>query len=185
MPVSIDEIFRRGGRELVDLLEYLVISFHMDPVFLFLTGEYRDQPTAYRAVALYDVFCAPRAEARVSAVASIPQRDLRLQREIERLRAARERATGPHSDHSGPAPGPPLMAPRYLFDAVVNELADTAAEEPLAAILGHYDPERSPHENLPSGRMSAGQRAFVEQVWEPKLRPYLVAAGFRRIANIA
>jgi len=77
------------------------------------------------------------------------------------------------------------MAPRYLFDAVVNELTDTAAEETLAAILDHYDPDRSPHENLPGGRMSAGQRAFVEQVWEPRLRPYLVAAGFRRIANIA
>lgn len=185
MPLSTEEIFRRGGRELVDLLEYLVISFQMDPVFLFLTSEYRSQPTADRAVALYDVFCAPRAEARVSAVHSVAQRGLSLQKEVESMRAARERATKPHSARSGPAPGPPLMAPRYLFDAVVNELNETTVEGTLAALRDHYDPERSPHENLPGGRMTAGQRAFVEQVWEPRLRPCLVAAGFRRIANIA
>jgi hypothetical protein len=39
-------------------------------------------------------------------------------------------------------------------------------------------------ENLPGGRLSAGQRAFVETVWRPRVRPQLVAAGFWRAANL-
>jgi hypothetical protein len=33
--------------------------------------------------------------------------------------------------------------------------------------------------------MTPGQKAFVERVWVPRVRPRLVAAGFRRIADIA
>lgn len=185
MSVDIDSVFRRGGRELVDLLEYLVLSFQMDPVFLFLVGEYRFQPTAYRAVALYDVFCAPRAEARLSAVDSIPPRGIRLQQEIDSIRGARERNTEPRSEALAPQLGPPMMAAKYLFDSVENELRTQTAVASMAAIAAGYDPELTAHQNLPSGRMTPGQRLFVERIWEPKLRPYLVAAGFRRIANIA
>jgi hypothetical protein len=32
--------------------------------------------------------------------------------------------------------------------------------------------------------MTAGQKAFVENVWRPRVRPALVAAGFWRVATI-
>ncbi len=47
-----------------------------------------------------------------------------------------------------------------------------------------YDPALEPVENLPGGKMTAGQRMFVERVWRPKLRPHLVQAGFLRVASI-
>ena len=52
-------------------------------------------------------------------------------------------------------------------------------------MLRNYDPARTPMQTLPNGKMNAGQRQFVEQIWQQVLRPHLVAAGFWRIATVA
>jgi hypothetical protein len=62
---------------------------------------------------------------------------------------------------------------------------ETSPGGALRAVGELYDPSLTPHENLPGGRMTPGQKAFVERVWVPRVRPRLVAAGFRRIADIA
>ena len=66
MAVDLRAIFASGGRPLIDSLEFCVRSVRMDPVFAFLEVEFRLQPTSPGAIALYDVFCAPEAPARLS-----------------------------------------------------------------------------------------------------------------------
>jgi hypothetical protein len=170
----LDEIFTRGGRELVDVLEFLVISFQMDPLFLFLVGEYRLQPTAPGAVALFDFFCSPASPAQISAKTLIPPRDMRLQLAVDPLRARPDETGGSM---------PVRFAPSYLFDAVTEGVSQVAAKN-IEKLERDYDLTSTPQENLPGGVMTAGQRQFVEHVWQPHLRPRLVSAGFRRIANV-
>ena len=76
MAVNVGEVFARGGKGLIDLLEFCVISVRMDPVFVFLAGEFRARPTAQGAVALYELFCARDAPARLSALRALPPYDL-------------------------------------------------------------------------------------------------------------
>jgi len=175
MAVEIDKVFTRGGRELIDFLSFCVLSVETDPLFLFLAREFRTLPTAAGAVALFDAFCAANAPARISVSSAIPPFDLRIGHAVEALRAALAGA--------GVPPPPPPLPPRYLFDAVVADVRSIAAER-IAAVARRFDPDRTPLENLPGGRLTAGQRFFVEQVWQPRVRPMLVGAGFRRIANI-
>ena len=77
----------------------------------------------------------------------------------------------------------PLPA-NYLFDAVVTDLRLVTAAK-LAEKQEQYDPGKTPTENLPGGAMNEAQRRFVDQIWVPKIRPYLVSAGFRSIASVA
>ena len=79
MPIDIDQVFSRGGAELIELLNYCVRSVQMDPIFGFLVDEYRLCPTAPKAVALYDMFLAPEALARIDAAALLPPREQSLQ----------------------------------------------------------------------------------------------------------
>jgi hypothetical protein len=71
----------------------------------------------------------------------------------------------------------------HLFDSVVSHLRGLEGGT-MARIARDYDPERTPLENLPGGTMNASQRFFVDNVWRPRLRPRLVAAGFWRIATV-
>jgi len=196
--MDINQVFLRGGKQLVELLEFSVISLQPDPLFAFLVGEYRLRPTAEGAVALYDVFCAPGTPARISPVDVLPPRNLRIQQDIETLRMhllGHERARSAMQDRqeteesrqdhlatedmeipSIPVPG------KYLFDAIVVRVWQGHS---LRSLARSYDPGLSPQENLPDGRMTASQKHFVDKIWEPQLRPYLASAGFRRIANIA
>ena len=57
--------------------------------------------------------------------------------------------------------------------------------DPIATPGHAFDPAQSPAANLPGGRMTAGQRAFVEGVWQPRVRPELVRAGFWKIADVS
>jgi len=59
------------------------------------------------------------------------------------------------------------------------------AQRRLTRISSTYDPTLTPEENLQGGRLNAGQRQFVENVWHPILKPRLVRAGFWRIATVA
>ncbi|MCA9131853.1 MAG: hypothetical protein KDA45_01805 [Planctomycetales bacterium] len=203
MPVDINAVFERGGRELLDLLEYSVLSLNKEVVFLYLAREYRQHPTARMAVALHDMFCAAQSPARIDLAVLLPPKDMRLEQAISGLRpvppvrpappaedgAALEDAAAVEDSEAleaeePPRPPPPVLPPRYLFDAVVEQLT-AGPETVVARVAQHYDPSLTPHENLPGGKLQAGQRAFVENIWLPIVRPHLVAAGFWRVATVA
>jgi hypothetical protein len=181
VPTDIDAIFARGDRRLLSLLEYAVRSVQPDLLFVFLVREYRQHSTAPRAVALFDIFCAPQAPARVSAAEMLPPRNLQLGAAIRPLnlnlaQVQEARANGTPAPHL-------ILPPPYLFDALDLQLRKKSSG--LRAIKRNYRIRLSPVENLPGGRMDAAQTYFVGQVWERKLRPRLVAAGFRIVSTIA
>ncbi len=198
MAMDINQVFLRGGKQLVELLEFSVISLQPDPLFAFLVGEYQLRPTAEGAVALYDVFCAPDTPARISPADVLPPRNLRIQQDIEPLRIhllqherARSAMQGRQETEESQQDQlatedmeiPSISMPgKYIFDTI---LVRVWQGQPLRNLAHRYDPGLSPQENLPDGRMTASQKHFVDKIWEPQLRPYLASAGFRRIANIA
>ena len=180
MRTDINEVFSKGDKPLIEFLDYCVRSIQMDLVFMFLVREYHNGPTAAKAAALYDLFCAPNAPGRLSVREVLPPYDVRLREAISLL----TRST-PVSD-TDPALqtdfGPPLLPAKYLFDSVVRELEKRAA---ASSYVRRYKPSRTPLENLPNGKMTQAQRHFVENIWQPVIRPQLVAAGFWRIATVA
>jgi hypothetical protein len=72
---------------------------------------------------------------------------------------------------------------RELFDVVVAFLR-AEADGVLQRVARTFDPTLSPAENLPGGKMSQAQRTFVDNVWRPRVRPALVAAGFWRVGTV-
>lgn len=230
MSVSFQSLLQRGGKEQMQLLSYFVRSMNVDQLFLFLAGDYKMMPAATKGIALYEVFLHPQTVARISSGRLLPQKDMRLANEIEKLTAAylehqnwqpsrAERADGASGGQVEPGsiepvqgdsvqdqpvgidsvgidsvsndlervddqrPLVPLPA-NYLFDAVVTDLRLVTAAK-LAEKQEQYDPGKTPTENLPGGAMNEAQRRFVDQIWVPKIRPYLVSAGFRSIASVA
>jgi hypothetical protein len=173
MAIDLDDIFARGGQELIDVLNYCVRSVQMDPVFAFLVGEYRMFPTPAKAIALYDMFIATEAPARINAVELLPPRELSLQTLIRNFRPAM-----PGSFRAPVQPG------KNIFDSLAVYVRQNRRGA-IARVKRRYNPTRTPTENLPRGKMTEGQKQFVTAVWEPRVRPTLVAAGFRRVANIA
>jgi hypothetical protein len=168
MPVDLNDILTRGGKDLIDLLHFSVYSLQLEPMFVHLVQDYRNQATVNRALALFDVFCTVGSPACIRATDLLPPRDLRLLRELTPLRQPTQ-----------PAP----LSARHLFDFVVALLREQT-DGPLHMIAQQYDPARSPIDNLPAGRLSQTQRFFVEKVWQGRLRPQLVSAGFWRVATI-
>ena len=182
MPVELSGLFARGGSELIAFLDYCVFSVQMTPVFAFLADDFANIPTAARALALYDAFCAAGAPARLKSHAVLTPRDLRLDqpmRDLRRLWLASRQPRATKDDPVVPAPLPP----RFLFQFILDHLNDDL-ESDLHVAVRSFDPSLSPAANLPGGRMSEGQRAFVDGVWRPRVRPALLGAGFWRIANI-
>jgi hypothetical protein len=180
MAIDLDEQLKVGGKARVELLLYSVLSVQLEPLFLCLVQDYQVRPTADRAGVLFDVFLAASAPARVRAEAVLPPRDPRL-----------EAALRPWRDRQAAAPEPTLpgerrlvlLPPRDLFDGISAYLRKQA-DGPLQQIARTYDPERTPHENLPGGKLSAGGRHFLDNVWKPRVRPMLVAAGFGRVSSL-
>jgi hypothetical protein len=179
--IDLDEIFGRGGKELIDLLDHAVRAVATDVVFLFLVEEYRMAPTAAKAVALYDVFCAPDALARLSSTDRLPPASFHIDVSLRALR--QNLSQRQQSQSQGLTLAPLMLPPKFLFDAIANDVRKNSAS--LRRLKRRYRPERTPAANLPGGRMNAGQRFFVEKVWELNLRPRLVSTGFRRIGSIA
>jgi hypothetical protein len=176
------EILTKGGERRVALLRYCVMSVTMEPVFVFLTQEYRLRPTHAAALALYDVFCAPDALARIGVVEALPPRNLQLQATAESIRQQWTQLQSPLEADERSAVA--ITVPhRNLFDRVVEAVRNDPAGR-FAAAASLYDPRLGPVQNLPGGKMNAGQRHFVESVWRPLARPRLAAAGFWQIANI-
>lgn len=181
MPINLDEFFSGGGKELIDLLDYGVRAVQADLLFIFLVQEYRQHPTTPKAVALYDIFCAPHSPVRLSAAERLPP--IHLQIEVA-LRPLRSNLALVAAARASAAVAPPLiLPPKFLFDAIDLHLREKSLA--LRGVLRRYRPQRTPLANLPGGKMNAGQRHFVEKVWEPKLRPLPVGAGFRRMGSIA
>jgi hypothetical protein len=180
--VDIAEILARGGEHRVALLRYCVMSVAMEPVFVFLTQEYRLRPTHTAALALYDVFCARGALARIAVFEALPPRNLQLEATVEAIRAQwTQLQSSPQTDECS---GPALTTPhRNLFDRVAEAVMSDPTGR-FAAVASQYDPRLASQENLPGGKMNAAQRHFVDRVWRPLARPRLAAAGFWQIANI-
>ena len=179
--VDISEILTKGGGPRLDFLRYCVMSINMEPIFVFLVDEYRLRATRDAAVALFDVFCARQALARLSAYELLPPRELLVEAAIARIRAEPVHPPESADDESAIAPATPS---RNLFDAIVRGVRDDTHGR-LARLSSTYDPALTPEENLPGGKMSAVQRQFVDNVWHPVVKPRLVAAGFWRIATVA
>src|SRR5437867_2774371 len=83
LEMHLTEILAKGGEQRVALLRYCVMSITMEPVFVFLAQEYRLRPTHAAALALYDVFCARDALARIGVMEALPPRNLQLQAAVE------------------------------------------------------------------------------------------------------
>ena len=182
MAIQIADVFRIGGVGLIEFLHYCVFSGQLEAVFAFLVQEYRNHATSRRALALYDLFCAPGALARIKAEPVLPPLDWRIHRWTQPFRPKLARR-GPEPGGTNEIPQPLGFPAPYIFNFIILYLEDTG-DCPLHAISRQFDPARAPLENLPNGKMTPGQRAFLENVWRPTVRPQLVAAGFWRIANI-
>jgi hypothetical protein len=178
--IDLDELLAGGDRSLIDLLHYSVLSVQLEPLFVCLVRDYRGNATVARAAALFDVFLTASAPARIRAEAVLPPRDPRLEAAVRSWRERQSALAGPPPPGQRPVG---LLPPRHLFDAVVAYLRDQP-DGPLQQIALSYDPARTPHENLPGGRVSARGRFFLDNVWQPHVRPVLVAAGFHRVAAI-
>ncbi|MGD8278287.1 MAG: hypothetical protein PVH00_09690, partial [Gemmatimonadota bacterium] len=92
-------VLTAGGRSALDLLEYAVISAQLELVTAWLITDYRNRPTAERALALYDAFLAPNAPARIRAPAVLPPRELLLPAQIDRLRRQVEEVAAHNAQH--------------------------------------------------------------------------------------
>ena len=154
---------------------------------MFLAAEYRLRPTHAAALALFDMFCAADAPARLAAYEVLPPRELALAAEIARVRAQWSALQAPPApaaeEHEERARSVPPGPGRALFDVLVKGLrADN--HQRLAAVSAAYDPRLTPQENLPGGQLSASQRQFVDRIWQPIVRPRLGGAGFWQVATI-
>lgn len=181
--IDIADILAIGGAQRIALLRYCVLSVSMEPMFLFLAREFRLRPDHATALALFDAFCARQAPARLPAYELLPPRELRVEAAILGVRAqwTQMQAPEPPEEDCAIAVSTP---PRNLFDVIVNGVRQDAQGR-LASLSAGYDPARTPEENLPGGKINAGQRHFVEKVWQPIVKPQLVRAGFWQIATIA
>ncbi len=181
--VNTAEILSRGGAPRIAFLRYCVLATRVEPLFVFLVQTYRLRPGHAAALALFDGFCARQAPARLGAIALLPPAELRLESAIAPVRAQWSQMQSPLAPDEDAAIAI-ATPPRHLFDAIVSGLTQDA-QGPLARVCAAYDPRLTPEENLPGGKMTAGQRHFVEKVWNPVVKPRLVGAGFWQIADLA
>ena len=167
MALDIQKLCARQGPRTIAFLDYCVRSVQMDPLFTYLARDYQLLPSAAKAIALYHAFCAPNAPARISVQDLLPPFNQYLFMEVSRLQNS----------------SPPRLPPKSLFDALLTAVETRSAS--LKSIRRNYRVRKTAMQNLPDGKMSSGQRFFVEKVWQPNLRPRLVNAGFWRIRTIA
>ena len=184
---NIQDLLTRGGHARIDLLRFSVMTRTIEPIVVFLVGEFRLRPSAAGAVAIYDAFFAQHAPARMGLAEVVPVRDTRLDLYIESLRgqlAAFEiQIEAVHADPDDDSRPMPPTAERGVFDSIIAELWSDPNGS-LARLSREYDPELSPDENVPGGEISAGQRSFTNDVWRPRVRPMLVNAGFWQLSSI-
>ena len=179
MAFDLDRVIERGGKNLIALLQHGVRAAHADLLFVFLVGEYRQAPTAAKALALYRSFCASDSPARLSDPKLLPPLNPSLVGSMRPL----EESLQPLAPGANPRVGsPPFLPSRQLFDQLASQIRASSAG--LRALKRYYRMRKTPVQNLPGGKMTAGQRFFVDRIWQPVLKPRLVAAGFWRVASI-
>ncbi|OYP35827.1 hypothetical protein [Rhodopirellula sp. MGV] len=198
MAINIESVFSSGGKPMLEMLTHCVFSINSDVLFSFLVREFQTRPTAQAAVVLHDVFCVTQSPMCLSDNTLIVPKDWRLANEVDRFRKQIERANDEANLESEPLadeadgdvgseqtvePVTIEIPPRYLFDAVANFVKRLPAGG-HAKLQGYYDSSKSPSENLPNGELSAAQRIFVDNVWVPRVRPALIAAGFWRMSTV-
>jgi hypothetical protein len=162
------ETLERRSAGTLDFLDFCVRSMQMDPLFVYLVQEYRANPTIPKAVALFHTFCAPAALAKVSVKTDDPQ----IQNAMRPITVSWTRMQA--ALVFGPGNGaPPMAPPASLFDRLAEEIMRTGI---LGKLKRHY---------RDGMKMNRIQQHFVEKIWQPIIRPHLVAAGFWRIADVA
>jgi hypothetical protein len=170
--MDILETLDRRSKGTLDFLDYCVRSTQLDPLFVFLVQEYRVNPTIAKAVALFHTFCAPAAPAKVSVEADFEQ----MQRTMRPITVSWTRMQA--ALVFGPGQGaPPMPPPTWLFDGLAEKIMRAGIVGKLkSAYQARIDP---------SEEGNRVQQHFVEKIWQPIIRPHLVAAGFWRIAELA
>lgn len=186
MGEPLDRFFGES-RVLVNLLQFSIFSARPEPLFVYLVREYRNRPTAAGALGLFDQFCAPQAPFRLRAVELLPPRELTLAAAVATIRAAVERSrVPPPPPVAGEDPPRPVrvpIPPAALFLRIEEALL-TDPDGELARVAATFRPDQGPFENLPGGKLTPGQRAFVDGVWLKRVRPALLAAGFGRVGSL-
>ena len=181
-PLSLEQIVAAGGRGRIDLLRHCVQTVTLEPLFVFLAGEYRQRPTHVAALALFEMFCVPAAPCLLRAHQALPPREPMLAASVRAIRAQWLQLQSPQPVAAEDAVA--ITVPTHgLFDNVVRAVTNDP-DGPYASLARRYDPALTPAENLPDGRMTQAQRLFVENTWKPVARPRLVAAGFWQLAAI-
>ena len=182
MAIDVETEFTRGGRVVVDFLTFCVMSIRLEPLFVYLVRDYRSRPTPGAALALFDCFCARDAPGRLRALPAelLPPVNLKFEREVGRFGDRSEVVPGATADEASVGR---VFPPRYLFDFLTEGMS-AQGRDPVQEVGDSFDPSLTPAQNLPGGRLAPGQRLFVERIWQPKMRPRLVASGFWRIANV-
>ena len=176
MATNFEKIFSRGGEDLVALLKYVVRAANVDLLFAYLVWEYRQHPTSPKALALYRMFCVPRAPARLTVPELLPPLNPQLALRIGPIEAA-VALSG-----AGSAPGLPRLVPKFLFDDLAANLCKRSTR--IRKARRDYRVRKTPAQNLPFEMLTEYQRYFPEYVWKPVLKPALVAAGFWRVGAI-
>ena len=165
------------------LLKHAVRTANVDLLFVYLVWEYRQQPTAAKALALYRLFCVPRAPTRLSIPELLPPLNPKLSLRIAPMETAAEPSPGgAASGPSGGAASAPRLVPKFLFDDVVESLCKKS--KPYRKAKRDYRVRKTPAQNLPFEMLTEYQRYFPEYAWKPLLKPALVAVGFWRVAAI-
>ena len=137
--MDVAEILARGGAPRIELLRYCVMSVTMEPVFVFLTQEYRLRPTHGAALALYDVFCAPSAPARIKAGDALPPRNLPLVAAIRSIRQQWDYLQG--AEELREEAGVSITTPyRNLFDPIARSVQNDA-EGAFARLELQFNPQ--------------------------------------------
>jgi hypothetical protein len=176
--LDIPAILAEGGEAAIALLQFAIRSGQREPLFYALVTDYRQRCNHQTALALFDLFCAADAPARLSISHVLPPQDLRFSASMPMLRQQRAQMLAPEP----PDPEKKLhiaQPQRTLFDGILQAMTPV-----FEAIGQQYDPAKRVNDCLPGGSMSQGQRHFVTQVWVPRVRPQLVAAGFWRVTTL-
>ncbi len=180
-------IFQRGGVDAISLMQYCVRSINLDPLFIALVREYQLRPSHQALLALYDCFCAPQAPCRLSLAEVLATHELRMKEQVAFVRAEWQQLQTPPAPLAEGESEPPRQRStvpyRSIFDALLPALQQHEAGGWQRAQRS-YNPQLSPNQNLPGGDMSMVQRHFVARVWQPVVRPRLVAAGFWRLSTV-
>jgi len=170
--MEVIETLDRKSKGMLEFLDYCVRSMQSDPVIVLLVQEYRCNPTIPKAVAIFHTSCSPGAPAKVS----IDAEDEHLQNAMRPITVSWTRMQA--ALVFGPGNGaPPMPPPSWLFDGLAQRILRTGV---IGKLKEQYQVARGPGEKI-----NRVHQHFVEKIWQPIIRPHLVAAGFWRIAEVA